>query len=201
MVRYAGQPVAMVLARDAHAADDLAEQVTVEYQELPPVLDVDAALSPGAPILYPVLGTNVVHVTAQHVGDPDAAFAAAAIRVEETFAFARVIASSMEPRGAIARLEHATGRYLMQSSTQIPQVLRNELARITGLPRERLRVVAPAVGGGFGAKECIYSEEVLVLLAAHALRPAGVLDRASGRVLRGHDAWARGADSRPRRRR
>lgn len=166
VARYAGQPIAIVLARDAYAAEDVAELVRVDYEELTPVMDVGDALRPGAPLLYPDLGTNVVHETTQQVGDLDRAFAAAAVIVEQNFTFPRVTASSMEMRGAIARLEPDTGRYLVHSSTQIPQLLRNELALITGLPRDRVRVIAPTVGGGFGAKESIYPEEVLVLLAA-----------------------------------
>jgi carbon-monoxide dehydrogenase large subunit len=168
IARYAGQPLAIVLARDAYDADDLAERVPIDYEELEPVMNVDAALGRGRTptLLYPDLGTNVVHETNQLVGDPDGAFARAAVVIEQVFAFPRVTACSMEMRGAIARLEPDTGRYLVHSSTQIPQVLRNELARISGVPRERLRVVAPAVGGGFGAKEAIYPEEILVLLAA-----------------------------------
>jgi carbon-monoxide dehydrogenase large subunit len=166
IVRYAGQPIAIVLARDAYAAEDLAERVKVEYQVLPEVLGIGDALRPCAPLLYPELGTNVAHETTQCVGDPDRAFGAAAAIIEQDFAFPRVIASSMEMRGAIARLEPGTGRYVVHSSTQIPQLLRDELARITGMPRDGLRVIAPAIGGGFGAKEAIYPEEVLVLLAA-----------------------------------
>jgi carbon-monoxide dehydrogenase large subunit len=166
VARYAGQPIAIVLARDAYAAEDLADLVKVDYELLVPVMNIDDALRPGAPLLYPDLGGNIAHETTQLVGDPDGAFAAAAAIVEQDFVFPRVIASSMEMRGAIARWEPDTGRYLVQSSTQIPQVLRDELARITGMPRERLRVIAPAVGGGFGAKESIYPEEILVLLAA-----------------------------------
>jgi len=171
VARYAGQPIAIVLARDAYTAEDLAELVRVDYEPLAPVMTVDDALRPHAPRLYPELGSNVVHETTQLVGDPEFAFAAAAtgvgaVIIEQDFAFPRVMASSMEMRGAIARLEADTGRYLVHSSTQVPQVLRDELARITGLPRERLRVIAPAIGGGFGAKESIYPEEVLVLLAA-----------------------------------
>jgi carbon-monoxide dehydrogenase large subunit len=166
VARYAGQPIAIVLARDAYAAQDLAELVKVDYERLTPVMDAGEALRPGAPLLYPDLGTNVAHETTQLVGDPDRAFAAASATVEQEFVFPRVTASSMEMRGAIARLEPDTGRYLVHSSTQIPQVLRDELARITGLTRERLRVIAPAVGGGFGAKEAVYPEEILVLLAA-----------------------------------
>ena len=166
VARYAGQPVAIVLARDAYAAEDLAERVRAEYETLAPVLDVTEALRAGAPLLYPELGSNVVHETAQAAGDPEAAFAAAAFIVEQDFDFRRVTASAMETRGAIARREADTGRYLIHSSTQIPQLLRDALARAAGLPRDRVRVVAPAVGGGFGAKEAVYPEEVLVLLAA-----------------------------------
>jgi carbon-monoxide dehydrogenase large subunit len=166
VARYVGQPIAIVLARDAYTAEDLAERVTVEYQALAPLMDVDAALRPGATLLYPDLGTNVVHETTQLVGDPQAAFAAAACIIEHEFAFARVTASSMETRGAIARLDPQTDRYVVHSSTQIPQLLRDELARITGLPRARVRVIAPSIGGGFGAKEAVYPEEILVLLAA-----------------------------------
>jgi carbon-monoxide dehydrogenase large subunit len=166
VARYAGQPIAIVLARDAYAAEDLADLVKVDYEELAPVMNVDDALRPGAPLLYPELGTNVAHETTQRVGNPDRAFAAAAVIVEQDFTFPRVIASSMEMRGAIATLESDTGRYVIHSSTQIPQLLRDELARITGLPRDGLRVIAPAIGGGFGAKEAIYPEEILVLLAA-----------------------------------
>jgi len=100
IARYAGQPIGIVLARDAYAAEDLAERVKVDYEALAPVMDVDDALRPGAPLLYPELGTNVAHETSQLVGDPDRAFAAAAIIVEQDFAFPRVIASSMEMRGA-----------------------------------------------------------------------------------------------------
>jgi carbon-monoxide dehydrogenase large subunit len=169
IVRYVGQPIAIVLAADAYTAEDLAELVQVDYEDLAPVLDVDAALRPGAPLLYPAFGSNVVHETMQRVGDPDAACAAAAVIIDEVFAFPRVMASSLEMRGAIARLDAASGRYLVHSSTQIPQLLRDELARLCALPRERLRVIAPAVGGGFGAKEAIYPEEILVLLAAMRL--------------------------------
>ena len=166
VARYAGQPIAIVLARDAYAAEDIADLVKIEYEKLTPLMDMDDALRPGAPLLYPGLGTNIAQESSQRVGDPDRAFAAAAAVIEQSFSFPRVTACSMETRGAIARLEPESGRYLIHSSTQIPQLLRDELTRITGLPRARLRVIAPAVGGGFGAKEAIYPEEILVLLAA-----------------------------------
>ncbi len=163
--RFAGEPIAVVLATDAYIAEDLAERVIVEYEPLPTVMDVHTGTQANAPLLYPEFGSNIVHQTAQRVGDPDAAFAAANTIIEEEFSFRRLIASPLETRGAVAMLEPDTGRYLVYSSTQIPQVLRAELARLTGVSLGRLRVLAPRVGGGFGCKEAIYPEEILVLLA------------------------------------
>ncbi len=165
VVRYAGEPLAIILAADSYVAEDLAERVSVQYEPLALVMDVSAASRADAPLLYPKFGSNVVHQTSQRVGDPDLAFALAATLIDETFSFQRVSASSMETRGAIARIDPASGRYLVHSSTQIPQILRRELARITGINPDALRVIAPQVGGGFGAKEAVYPEEVLVLLA------------------------------------
>lgn len=188
VVRYAGEPLLAVLATDAYAAEDLAEQVKVEYEPLAPVMDVDGALRDAAPLLYPQSGSNVVHQTVQQVGDPDAAFAAAATVVEETLRVQRVAASSMEPRAVVATLEETSGRCIVYSSTQIPQVVRRELARITGIPSERLRVIAPDIGGGFGAKEAVYPEEVLVLLALQKFgRPAyWIEDRQEAFVATSH---------------
>jgi carbon-monoxide dehydrogenase large subunit len=169
-VRYVGEPVAAVLATDAYVAEDLAERVVVEYDPLPIVLDADEGARADAPRLYPALGSNIVHQTTQRVGDPDRAFAAALTIVEETFRFQRVIGSPLETRGAVAVLDEASARYVLYSSTQIPQILRKELARITGASLDRLRVVAPKVGGGFGSKEAIYPEEVLLLLALQKFR-------------------------------
>jgi carbon-monoxide dehydrogenase large subunit len=163
-VRYVGEPVAAVLATDAYVAEDLAERVVVDYETLPTVLDARAGIEADAALLYPAFGSNIVHQTTQRVGDPDGAFADAAMILEETFSFQRVIGSPMETRGAVALIEPASARYVLYSSTQIPQLLRKELARITGTSLDRLRVVAPHVGGGFGSKEAIYPEEVLLLL-------------------------------------
>ncbi len=164
-VRYAGEPVGIVLANNAYTAEDLAERVIIDYEPLPAVMDVHAGSRAGAPLLYPKFGSNIVHQTAQRVGDPEGAFANAHVVIEEAFSFRRLMASPLEPRGAVAMLEPDTGRYLLHSSTQIPQVLRTELARILGVSLERLRVVAPRVGGGFGCKEAVYPEEILLLLA------------------------------------
>jgi len=161
VARYAGQPVAIVLARDAYAADDLAELVRVTYEPLPAAMHV-----PSTTLLYPPLGSNRVHETTQWVGDPAAAFESAAVVLHDTFSFHRVAASPMETRGAVAEIEANTGRLVLHSSTQVPQLLRNELARILGMDGAKLRVIAPRIGGGFGCKEAVYPEEVLVTLAA-----------------------------------
>ena len=165
VVRYVGEPVAIVLAADPYVAEDLAERVAVDYEPLPVVMDVQWGIKPEAALLYPQFGSNIVHQTTQLVGDPDRAFAGADIIIDETFRFQRVAPSAMEMRGAIAALDPASGRYLVHSSTQIPQTLRKELARITGIGPDRLRVIAPKVGGGFGVKEAVYPEEALVLFA------------------------------------
>jgi carbon-monoxide dehydrogenase large subunit len=164
IVRYVGEPLAVVLATNAYVAEDLAERVVVEYDALPTVLDAHVGIKAGAALLYPVFGSNIVHQTTQRVGDPERAFADAVTIVEETFRFQRVIGSPMETRGAVALIDPASARYVLYSSTQIPQILRKELARITGTSLDRLRVVAPHIGGGFGSKEAIYPEEVLLLL-------------------------------------
>jgi aerobic carbon-monoxide dehydrogenase large subunit len=166
VARYAGEPIAVVLATDAYVAEDLAERVVVDYDCLPTIMDVHAGIKPDAPLLYPAVGTNIVHQTAQRVGDPEGAFAAATTIIEQTFTFQRVMGSPLETRGAIATIEPTSGRHVLYSSTQIPQILRTELARITGMSLDRLRVVAAGMGGGFGSKEAVYPEEVLVLLAS-----------------------------------
>jgi carbon-monoxide dehydrogenase large subunit len=165
IVRFVGEPVAVVVANDSYVAQDLAQRVHVQYEPLAAVMDVQAGSGADAPLLYPTLDTNVVHQTTQLVGDPDQAFAQAVTVVEETFRFQRVIGSPMEPRGAVAYHEPGTGRFVLCSSTQIPQIVRKELARMTGIEPQRLRVIAPQVGGGFGAKEAVYPEEALLLLA------------------------------------
>jgi carbon-monoxide dehydrogenase large subunit len=136
----------------------------VTYELLPAAMHESSAA-----LLYPHLGSNRVHETTQLVGDPEAAFASAALVLHEHFSFHRVAASPLETRGAVAEIEADSGRLVLHSSTQVPQLLRNELARILGLDGAKLRVIAPRIGGGFGCKEAIYPEEVLVLLAAQKL--------------------------------
>lgn len=176
-LRYAGQPIAAVVARTAAEAEDAAAAIAVATRKLSPVLSAAEALRPETPWLYPELGTNAVHMTRQLVGDPDAAIAAAVLVVEETVAVHRVGAAPMEMRGCLGEIEPDTGRLVLTSTTQIPQSIRAHLAEILKRPVASILVRAPRLGGGFGLKEAMYSEEVLVLLLAERLgRPVAFLE-------------------------
>jgi carbon-monoxide dehydrogenase large subunit len=168
-VRFVGEPVAMVVAHSRAAAEDAAERVTVAYDPLPVVVDPEAALAGDAPLLHPELGSNVVYRATQRYGDVDAAFRAADHRFSAVFVGQRYVAAPLEPRGCVAAYEPSTGRLTVWSSTQAPHLLRLRLALTTGIAEHQIRVIAPAVGGGFGQKIPIYPEEVAVALAARAL--------------------------------
>ncbi len=172
-VRFVGEPVGIVVADDRYRAEDAVDRIMVEVDELPSVVDTRAALEPGAPLLYDGRDDNVmcrfdVGDTAEHT---DAVFAAA----EETLSFrldiGRVMGTPMEPRGIIAAPDDE-GRLTVWTSSQAPHAVRDGIAAITGLPQHRIRVVAPDVGGGFGLKDHLYEDEIMVCLAAlHLGRP------------------------------
>ncbi|WP_229802889.1 xanthine dehydrogenase family protein molybdopterin-binding subunit [Planobispora rosea] len=165
-VRYAGQPVALVTARGEAAARDAADLIDLDFEELPPVIGVEAALAEGAPLLYPAWGGNLV--TDFPLGDPAedcaAAVAEAEHVVELTTRLGRVTPYPMEPRGIVASFEDGT--LTVWTSTQAPHHVRDHLAGALGLSHGRVRVLACDVGGGFGGKEHLYPDEVLVCLAA-----------------------------------
>ncbi len=164
--RYAGQPMAVVVARTPEAAQDAAELVELDFDELPPVLGVEAALAPDAPLLYPELGSNVV--TDFEVGDPAAectqAGADADLVVELTFRFDRVAPHPMEPRGIVA--SYADEELTIWASTQAPHHIREHAAEALGLRHDQVRVICHETGGGFGAKDHLYPDEALACLAA-----------------------------------
>jgi carbon-monoxide dehydrogenase large subunit len=169
-VKHVGDGVAVVLATSAAAARDAADLVEVDYDPLPAVVDVEAALEPGAPLVHPELGTNHCYTWPLATGDVDAAFAAADVVVEGRYLQQRVIASPMEPRAVVVVPEPVGGRFTMYTSTQVPHFVRDILAAICGVPDTALRVVAPDVGGGFGAKLNVYAEEALALVLARRTR-------------------------------
>ncbi len=172
-VRYAGEGVAVVLAETREAARDAADEVIVQYDGLPVVLDLEAATA-GGDLVHADMGTNNSYTWAL-IPDPDsvdAAFAAAAHTVKERYVQQRLIPMAMEPRGIVVVPEPFGGQFTIYSSTQIPHILKIMLGITCGLPEQKLRVVAPSVGGGFGSKLNVYAEEALCLaLAARTRRP------------------------------
>jgi aerobic carbon-monoxide dehydrogenase large subunit len=165
-VSYAGQAVAMIIAESSYAAMDAAELIEVKYEPLATVFDPVAAIATDAPLVEPSWSSNVAFSVSASKGDPDVAFAAPFIVVEEQFRSHRYVASPLEPRGVQAAVEPVSGSLTVWASTQIPHVLLNLLAATLGLADDRIRVIACDVGGGFGQKAIAYVEDVLVAFAA-----------------------------------
>jgi len=156
-VRFCGEAVAAVVAADAYIAADARELVTVDYEPLPAVTSIDAALAREA----------VLCRREQSRGDIDGAFATAAVTLRETFEHGRCAASPLEPRGLVADWD---GDVLtVWASTQTPSILRRALADVLGLDVTRVRVIAPDVGGGFGVKMHVFPEDVAVAALARQL--------------------------------
>ena len=168
-VRHVGEPVAAVVAESRYLAEDAAEQIEIEFTPLPPVVDPEAALRDGAPLVHDEAGTNVLVAREFKRGEVDAAFAAAAVRVKQRFRMRRKTAVPIEPRAYCAEYEPGRDALTLYSATQVPGIIRDALSEALDIPGHRLRVVAPDVGGGFGAKSSLYAEEVLLCFAARRL--------------------------------
>ncbi|HEU5003579.1 MAG TPA: molybdopterin cofactor-binding domain-containing protein [Actinomycetota bacterium] len=183
--RYLGDAVAVVVAETRVQAEDAAEAVVVDYEALPAVTDLEAAIAEGAPLVHENLGTNN-SFTWVHAGTGDVAavIAGAPVVVKERYRQPRLIPNAMEPRGALAQCTPITGEYIIWSATQIPHVLRLLLALCVGVPEGKLRVIAPDVGGGFGSKLDIYAEEALCLALSRRLgRPVKWIEGRSENYL------------------
>ncbi|NUK57133.1 xanthine dehydrogenase family protein molybdopterin-binding subunit [Streptomyces lunaelactis] len=168
-VRYAGDPVAIVIARDRYVAADALEAVEVDYTPLPPVLDLEAALADGAPLVHSDKGTNRCYTWPLAAGDYEAEKARADVVVRRRYTQQRLIPNAMEPRAVVATPPTTSNEYTLYSSTQIPHIARVILSMVTGIPEHKLRVVAPDVGGGFGSKLQVYPEEAVALAVARRL--------------------------------
>lgn len=169
-VCYAGDPVAVVVADDRYLAEDAASRVAVEYRELPAVSDCREAAKPGAPLAHRRAADNILVKYAIAYGDCERAFAQAAHVFELSLAQHRGCAHPIEGRGVLARYDAAEDRTTIWTSTQSPHEIRLSLVQLFDVGDEKLRVITPDVGGGFGAKYLIYPEEVVVPLAARLLR-------------------------------
>lgn len=171
-VRYVGEAVAAVLAEERWVAEDGAHDVAVDYDVLPAVADVAAALEPGAPLVHDEQGSNALGSWSVRAGDAEEAFASADLVVSATLTVARVAGSPIETRGALAVADPVEGRITLWTSTQVPHAVRLWLADFLGMPEGKIRVVCPEVGGAFGSKLILYPEEALcALLALRLGRP------------------------------
>ncbi len=170
-VNHVGDAVAVVLGEDRYAVVDAAEDVLVEYDPLPAVVDPEAALA-GAPFVHESLGTNKVHEWSLPGGDLEAGFAEAEVTLERRIVNHRIAGAPIEPRGVLA--DYRAGALTLYTSTQVPHFVRLFVAILLGLSEERVRVIAPEVGGGFGAKLQVYGEEIL----------AGWASRRTGRPVK-----------------
>ncbi len=172
-VRHVGQPVALVVAETAAAARDAAEAIAVDYQALPAVTDAKEAAAPSAPQLFDHIPGNIVFDWDNDLGDAkatDAAFAKAARVVTIELVNNRVVANSMEPRNAIGDYDPASDRSTLYTATQGPHFVRNPLAELVlKLPKDKLRLITPNVGGGFGMKAFVYPEQALAVWASRKL--------------------------------
>ncbi|HEY9475820.1 MAG TPA: xanthine dehydrogenase family protein molybdopterin-binding subunit [Mycobacteriales bacterium] len=167
-VRHVGEAVAVVVARDRYTAADALESIEVDYEPLPVVTDMLEAVKDEA-LVHSDKGTNTSFVWPFEGGDYEAAKARADVVVARRYIQQRLIANAMEPRSVVVEPIAAAGEFTVYSATQIPHILRLMLALTTGIPEQKLRVVAPDVGGGFGSKLDVYAEEVIALVVARKL--------------------------------
>jgi carbon-monoxide dehydrogenase large subunit len=168
-VRYVGETVVMVLAESRAIAEDAADLVLVDYEPLPAVANWRTGLDEGAPTAYEGAPDNLAARLVAKFGDADGIFASAPHVFSETFELHRGGCHSMECRGVVARPDSFGGRLELWTSSQSPYIVRRLVARMLGREESAVRVVAPDVGGGFGPKAVVYSEEYAVALASIAL--------------------------------
>src|ERR1700732_5196100 len=172
IVRFAGEPVAAVVAKSRIAAQSAAEAIAVEYEVLPSVVDPVAATKPGAPVVWAEVPDNIV--AAMSYGDAaavEAAFAKAAHVVSLDLVSQRLAPSAMEPRSTIAEVEKKTGRLILHVQSQTPGSTRDILAEaVLKRPKESVRVLVGDIGGGFGQKTSLYPEDGIVAYAAVKLK-------------------------------
>jgi carbon-monoxide dehydrogenase large subunit len=175
-VRYTGDIVAVVVAETPYQAYDALDLIEVDYEPLPTVTDPEKAAGADAPQLHAkdingddISGNQAFHWTVAGGGDLDAAFAEAesnGVVIKERILQQRLIPNAMEPRGAVAQYTRATGELTLWNTTQNPHIVRFLCSVVTGVPEDKLRVIAPEVGGGFGSKIFHYPEEAIVTWCA-----------------------------------
>ncbi|MGH7392028.1 MAG: xanthine dehydrogenase family protein molybdopterin-binding subunit [Candidatus Rokuibacteriota bacterium] len=169
-VRHVGEAVAAVVAESETAARDAADDVHVDWEPLPAVTDVFAAMASGAPLLHDDSAQNIEHENRIAAGDADAVFAGAKRVVKQRMVNQRLCGVPMEGRAVLAAPDPATGGLTIWVGNQAPHGFRNELAGALGLPQNLVRAIAPEVGGGFGVKFGVYPEDATLAVIARRLR-------------------------------
>jgi len=165
-VRYAGDPVALIVAESRYLAEDARDAVEVEYEPLEAVVTMEQAADPELPALFEDVGSNVFYTEAMNFGEPDAAFAQADRVVSAMIDSARVTHVPMEGRGGVADYNIGTDELTYHAGSQAPHALRQGLSGLLGHPADRLRVVIPDIGGAFGQKAGLCREDLVVCAAA-----------------------------------
>ncbi|MGI8779423.1 MAG: xanthine dehydrogenase family protein molybdopterin-binding subunit [Solirubrobacteraceae bacterium] len=182
-VKHVGDPVAVVIGTDRYAVVDAAEDVIVEYDPLPAVVDPEAALD-GGDLVHDDLGTNKVHEWSLG-GDVESALASSDVVIERRFVNHRTAGAPIECRGVIA--DYRAGELTVWSATQVPHFLKLFLALQLGMTEDRVRVIAPDVGGGFGSKLQVYGEEILLAWVSRKLgRPVKWIETRSENMATAH---------------
>ncbi len=166
-VNHVGDPVAVVFGEDRYAVVDATEHIHVEYEPLPAITDPEKALEEGSALVHESIGTNKVHEWSLGGGDLESGFNEADVIVERRVVNHRTAGAPIEPRGVLA--DYRAGSLTLWTSTQVPHFVRLFLAILLGIGEDRVRVIAPEVGGGFGAKLQVYGEEVLLAWASRKL--------------------------------
>lgn len=169
VVRYVGEPVAVVVADDPYVAEDAAELVSVDLEELAPVLDPVTAAEPSRPLVHENSGSNVVGRLAYRYGDADAAFAQADVVVRRRLRVHRLAAVPMETRGLVADYDPGSGVLTVWGGAKVKHFTRALLSRVLGLDLADVRVIEVDVGGGFGTRGEPYPEDILVAWLARRL--------------------------------
>ena len=181
VVRYAGEPVAVVVANDRYVARDAADAIVVDYDMLPAVVDPELAMTGKPVVIHPDFPNNLavalvpsgtgVSADGKTVDDSaiDKAFATADVVISQRMVNHRLVPNAMEPRGVVAHYEPGKESLTIWSSTQNPHILKTMIARMLSLGEDQVRAIAPEVGGGFGAKINIYAEEYVSAAIAKRL--------------------------------
>lgn len=189
-VKFAGEPIVMVLAESRYIAEDALADIQVDYEPLASVVDLELALDPSSILVHDEIGSNVAANVVQSKGNYESAKKDAALVIKRRFKYDHGCAAAIENRGIVAEWDKRAGRLTVWDTTQAPVVIRNGLAGMLGLSERQVRVIAPFIGGGFGPKIMMfYQEEVLVPWAAMKLnRPVKwIEDRAENFVATTHE--------------